>query len=245
SPKRVRRSLSQWSSEGGEGWPSWAFSNHDAPRAVSRWASPENRKQAADLLMLLLLSLRGNAFIYQGEELGLPQAVVPFEHLKDPEAIANWPRTLGRDGARTPLPWISGAPNSGFSGGEPWLPVDPAHDGLAVDVQEGDAQSSLHVTRELVALRKSLPALRLGELHFVEAPEGVLSFERRLEGQSVSCVFNIGQVTASFGPPVGNTAHIIATQLGRVNRPVSLPAHIEPWTGYWAISGKRGGRGAD
>lgn len=60
--------------------------------------------------MLLLVCLRGNIFLYQGEELGLPQAEIAFEDLKDPEAIANWPATLGRDGARTPMPWQSSAP---------------------------------------------------------------------------------------------------------------------------------------
>src|SRR3546814_1174734 len=66
-------------------------------------------------MMLLLTALRGNAFIYQGEELGLPQGEVAFEDLQDPEAIANWPHTLGRDGARTPLPWTSTARNAGFT----------------------------------------------------------------------------------------------------------------------------------
>src|SRR3546814_5752044 len=64
---------------------------------------------------MLLLALRGNAFLYQGEELGLPTAAVPFDRLQDPDAILNWPVTLGRDGARTPMPWIGGAPDAGFS----------------------------------------------------------------------------------------------------------------------------------
>ncbi|MEQ9314764.1 MAG: DUF3459 domain-containing protein, partial [Henriciella sp.] len=188
---------------------------------------------------------RGNAFIYQGEELGLPQAFVPFEHLKDPEAIANWPRTLGRDGARTPMPWVAGAVNSGFSDGEPWLPVDPAHDPLSIDVQERDPHSALNVTRELVGIRKSLATLRLGDLRFIDAPDGVLAFERRIEGQCVTCVFNIGHETVSFSPPAGNTAGVVATQDGRVNGSVGLPAYIEPWTGYWAISGTGDGQGTD
>src|SRR3546814_2723904 len=67
---------------------------------------------------MLLLALRGNAFLYQGEELGLPTAAVPFDRLQDPDAILNWPVTLGRDGARTPMPWIGGAPDAGFSRSE-------------------------------------------------------------------------------------------------------------------------------
>ena len=243
SPERVRRSLSQWGGEAGEGWPSWAFSNHDAPRAVSRWAAPEDRKQAADLLLLLLLGLRGNAFIYQGEELGLPQANVPFEHLKDPEAIANWPRTLGRDGARTPFPWAADEPNAGFSTGEPWLPVDPAHERLAVDRQAQDMASSLNVARSLIRLRQSLPMLRLGSLHFLEAPEGVLAFRRAHGGSVVSCVFNPGGTPQDFVLPDGNPIQVIATERGAVNGTVALPGQIAPWTGYWGLHGDAAGRG--
>ncbi|MEL6663662.1 MAG: alpha-glucosidase, partial [Pseudomonadota bacterium] len=77
--------------------------------------------------------------IYQGEELGLPQAHVPFEQLKDPEAIANWPHTLGRDGARTPFPWVAQSASAGFSASEDtWLPMDPAHGAMALDRQNAD-----------------------------------------------------------------------------------------------------------
>ncbi|HUH23011.1 MAG TPA: alpha-amylase family glycosyl hydrolase, partial [Brevundimonas sp.] len=141
TPDLVRRTQGPWTGETGQGWPSWAFSNHDAPRAASRWAEGRDPEAMARLMMLLLLSLRGNAFLYQGEELGLPQGEVPFERLRDPEAIANWPRTLGRDGARTPMPWSSSAPHAGFSTVEPWLPIDPRHVDLAVDAQEAEPGS--------------------------------------------------------------------------------------------------------
>ena len=107
--ERVRNSLANWSETPGEGWPSWAFSNHDAPRSTTRWASDDDYETIARLNMLLLLSLRGNPIIYQGEELGLPQGHVAFADLQDPEAITNWPHTLGRDGARTPMPWAAQA----------------------------------------------------------------------------------------------------------------------------------------
>src|SRR3546814_19015789 len=83
------------------GWPSWAFENHDAPRAISRWAAPEQRGAFGRMKMLLLGTLRGNIILYYGEELGLTQVDIPFEHLRDPEAIDNWPMTLSRDGARS------------------------------------------------------------------------------------------------------------------------------------------------
>ena len=81
---------------------------------------------------LLLACLRGNIFLYYGEELGLPQVDIPFADLKDPEAIANWPRTLSRDGARTPMPWNDAGPYLGFGDAKPWLPVGEAHRALSV-----------------------------------------------------------------------------------------------------------------
>ena len=236
SPERVMRSLSQWSGAPGEGWPSWAFSNHDAPRAVSRWADETQRKQAADMLLLLLLSLRGNAFIYQGEELGLPTGQVPFEHLKDPEAIANWPRTLGRDGARTPMPWSAEAPFAGFSTATPWLPVDPVQAALAVESQEADPASSLNVLRSLIKIRQKHPALRTGSLRFLDAPEGVIAFERQHAEECVTCVFNIAETTVSFVPPAKDSLSMVAHQGGAAIDRTDAPGQIDPWTGYWAVA---------
>ena len=192
TPALVRSALEAWPYEAGIGWPSWAFSNHDAPRAVSRWASPADRDACAQLAMLLLVSLRGNIFVYQGEELGLPQAEVAFQNLKDPEAIANWPLTLGRDGARTPMPWNSDAVHCGFSSGRPWLPVPEAHRGLAVTTQEADPDSSLKVTRRLIAMRKRLPTLRTGTIEITESSTDVLVFYRDSAGERIACAFNFG-----------------------------------------------------
>ncbi|WP_300379180.1 alpha-glucosidase [Henriciella sp.] len=235
SPARVKRSLEQWAGADGEGWPSWAFSNHDAPRAVSRWAAPEDRKQAADMLLLLLLSLRGNVFLYQGEELGLPQAHVPFEHLKDPEAIANWPRTLGRDGARTPIPWKADANNAGFSSGTPWLPLDPGHAGLSADLQEDDSASSLNITRELVRLRHGISALRHGTQRFIDVSEGMLAYEREVAGDGVLCVFNIEADAAEWRPEQADQWRVIATEQGAEKAGRPLPSRLARWSGYWAV----------
>ncbi len=234
SPARVRRSLEQWSGETGEGWPSWAFSNHDAPRAVSRWASPPHRKAAADLLLLLLLSLRGNAFLYQGEELGLPQGQVGFEDLQDPEAIVNWPRTLGRDGARTPFPWKLSEPNAGFSHAKPWLPVDAAHQALALDTQASDPASSLNLTRRLVKLRKETPALRLGDIDFLHDEEAVLAFRRHYMGEEILCVFNLSDSQAGMPDQLRTeTARLIASCNIQAEDD-ALPRALGPWAGLWA-----------
>ncbi|MCR9078841.1 MAG: alpha-glucosidase family protein [Hyphomonadaceae bacterium] len=189
---RVMESAQLWDQTADEGWPSWAFSNHDAPRAVSRWAPSEHRDEMARVYMMLLLTLRGNPIIYQGEELGLPQAHVPYSKLKDPEALSNWPKTLGRDGARTPMPWRADAENAGFSGVEPWLPVDPEHAKLAVDTQQGN-DSVLRFTSEALGTRKRFPALLSGAMRFVETgSDSVLVIERALEGETVLALFNLG-----------------------------------------------------
>jgi len=192
-----------WPDRQGEGWPSWTFSNHDAPRAVSRWAEGRDQRALAEMMMLLLTTLRGNAIVYQGEELGLPQAHVPFERLVDPEAIANWPQTLGRDGARTPLPWVAEAANAGFSTAEPWLPVDPSHVTLSVDRQDGDPGSMLNATRRLLRLRAAHPALRTGSMAVEATTDPLLVFTREGGGERLMAAFNLGHEPVDWHPPAG------------------------------------------
>ena len=159
--------------------------------AISRWVSEEHRDRFARLKMLLLASMRGSIILYQGEELGLPQVDVPFERLQDPEAIANWPQTLSRDGARTPMPWSSNAPQLGFSNGEPWLPVGAEHEALSIDRQDGDKHSPLQFTRDCLKLRHDHEALRSGSIDVVRADEQLLVFERMGNGQRLRCAFNL------------------------------------------------------
>jgi len=226
TPALVRQALLPWTDE--DSRPSWAFSNHDAPRAVSRWAAPEQRAAAARCFMMLLFSLPGAAFLYQGEELGLPQGEVPFEHLKDPEAIANWPLTLGRDGARTPFPWNAQAPNAGFSdGAAPWLPVDPAQSALALDRQEPVPDSMLAFTRNVLKVRKAHPALRMGGAAFLESPDNVLAFIRGEGAARILCLFNLSPETAAYEPP-GKWSPVLAAQ-GGAAQPNALPA----FAGFW------------
>jgi alpha-glucosidase len=235
----VRATLSQWDGEPDEGWPSWAFSNHDAPRAVTRWTLDGDIDRAARLNLLLLLSLRGNPIIYQGEELGLPQAHVAFEDLQDPEAIANWPHTLGRDGARTPMPWQANAPQAGFScANRTWLKLDPAHTGLAADRQASDPGSTLAYARQLLALRREHPALVHGDSVLITAPDDVVAFQRATDGEAVLCVFNLGATPVAFTPPSGwETARVLAS-VGTDGNDGLLPQTLTPGSGYWAIESK-------
>lgn len=174
-------------------WVSWAFSNHDAPRCMSRWAKGRDEQAAARCFMALLAALRGNIFLYYGEELGLEQADIPFEQLQDPEAIKNYPLTLGRDGARSPMVWANNnEPNGGFSIGESWLPIDSRHFDKAAAGQESDADSMLNYTRKVMALRQSTPALLWGDINFTIVDENILVFEREYKGKTVICAFNLG-----------------------------------------------------
>ncbi|HJR82888.1 MAG TPA: alpha-glucosidase [Sphingomicrobium sp.] len=196
TPTLVKRAVEDWPEDAG--WPTWAFENHDAPRAVSRWVGEEHRETFARTKMLLLCTLRGSITLWQGEELGLQQVDVPFDRLQDPEAIANWPHTLSRDGARTPMPWSSNEPNLGFSRAEPWLPLGESHAELAVDRQAERGNSMLHFTRECLQLRNAHAALRYGSMKIVHADDQLLVFERTGSGERFRCTFNLSDRPASF-----------------------------------------------
>ena len=223
TPEVVRSTIRKWPGGVAEGWPSWAFSNHDAPRFASRWWAKEQREACVRVALMLLMCLRGNVILYQGEELGLPQARVPFEALRDPEAIANWPQTLGRDGARTPMPW-TGAPDGGFGSSKPWLPIDPAHLKINVATQSGDDNSTLNWTRRLIALRHQLAALRSGEIRLLdEHSDQVVAFERSWNGERVVCVFNLSGAPAA-NPAFGAGSAIILTGNADPSSPTLPPA---------------------
>jgi alpha-glucosidase len=203
-PGFFRRTLERFAAEAGDGWPCWAFSNHDAPRHVSRWAAPsQDRSRLAKLAGALLLSLRGSVCLYQGEELGLPEADIAFEDLVDPYGIEFWPEYKGRDGCRTPMLWEAGSPSGGFSAGKPWLPVPEAHLALAVDRQREDTGSVLAAYREMLSLRRRHRALRLGSIEFLDVPPGMLAFVRRHEEEAVLCAFNLGDRAATLQLPDG------------------------------------------
>ena len=193
TPALVSRSQANWAQDPEAGWPSWAFENHDAPRALSRWCTPDQHDLFARTKIALLCALRGSIIIYQGEELGLVQVDIPFDQLKDPEAIANWPLTLSRDGARTPMPWTAQDEHGGFSAGQPWLPVGSQNLAQAADRQNADPQSLLNLTRELLRLRALHPALRGGDLIVAYQDDAVLALRRTEGEQAILAIFNLAE----------------------------------------------------
>lgn len=206
----IRSTLEQWANTLDDGYPAWAFSNHDCRRVASRWTVPGvDAARSTRLFALLQVALRGVVFVYQGEELGLPQADIPFDKLVDPEGIANFPSDQGRDGARTPMPWVRGAANAGFGAGEPWLPVDARHGDLAADVQAADPDSSLAFYRSVIALRRRSAVLRRGAFQTIPAPEGVLAFHRVLDDETMVCVFNLSGREVDLADAVPSAAHAV------------------------------------
>jgi alpha-glucosidase len=201
SAAHIRDTVQALETQMTEGWPCWAISNHDVERVLTRWGKHEPPTQLANLLTAMVCSLRGSVCVYQGEELGLTEADLPYEVLQDPYGIAFWPQFKGRDGCRTPMPWSDGDAHAGFSRGMPWLPVPQEHRALAVSRQDGDPQSVLNGFRAFMQWRKSRPALRWGDIRFIDTAEPVLAFTRSLDGVSVLVVFNLASAATEISLP--------------------------------------------
>jgi alpha-glucosidase len=196
----IRNTVQALENQMTEGWPCWAFSNHDVCRVISRWSNGNANElpMQAKMLTALLTSLRGSVCLYQGEELGLPEADLLFSDLQDPYGITFWPTYKGRDGCRTPMPWQQSDNNFGFSEGKPWLPVASSHKLLSVDQQEKNQDSILNANREFLQWRKKHPALMTGTIEFIECPEPILAFWRTSETQKILCCFNLSAKDATL-----------------------------------------------
>ena len=181
-----------------EGWPCWAISNHDVTRVATRWAGAESSPAQSILYSAMLCSLRGSACIYQGEELGLTEAEIPYEAIQDPYGKAFWPSFKGRDGCRTPMPWEADE-RGGFTQGRPWLPLPPEHRAISVASQLNRDQSHLQRFRRFLAWRRQQPALLYGGIRFVDLGQGILAFVREHADQQLLCVFNLSRQTLELG----------------------------------------------
>ena len=189
------------------GWCCLAIGNHDVRRVASRWTGDRPNPESAKLFAILLCCLRGAVCLYQGDELGLPEAEVPYECLQDPYGRNFWPVYKGRDGCRTPMPWRKDAPHAGFSEAKPWLPVDARHFALAADQQVGQPDSVYECLREFLHFRKRQPALMHGDLQFLPVRDEQLAFIRTAPGQTLLLCFNLAGEAHGAPPPrlpVGN-----------------------------------------
>ena len=197
---REKEVLDRYDAVVGDGWACWAFSNHDVVRHPSRWNLGE---EAIRLYAALLMTLKGTVCLYQGEELGLSEAYVAFEDLRDPYGIEFWPKFRGRDGCRTPMPWVQDNQNGGFSDTKPWLPVAVEHLDRAVGRQDREEGSTLDFYRAMLAFRKAHPVLAKGGLKIVEARDDYLGLIRDDGTTRLFAAFNLSDTGQAVTLPGG------------------------------------------
>ncbi|WP_086771340.1 glycoside hydrolase family 13 protein [Streptomyces bobili] len=184
----------------------WVLCNHDVTRTVTRYGRADTGfdfatkafgtptdlelgTRRARAAALLTLALPGSVYLYQGEELGLPEADIPRECIQDPMHFRSGGTDPGRDGCRVPLPWKAASPYAGFgSDAEPWLPQPAGWSAYAADRQAADPASMLSLYRTALRLRRTEPALGDGPLEWLPAPDGVLAFRR---APGLVCVVNL------------------------------------------------------
>ncbi|MEP0232572.1 alpha-glucosidase family protein [Roseibium sp.] len=194
TPKRsaayIRETVENMEAGIGSGWPSWALSNHDVVRVATRWGEGAQLDRFPVLATALVTSLRGTPCLYQGEELGLTEAEVPFEKLQDPYGIRFWPKFKGRDGCRTPMPW-SGDAGGGFTTGSPWLPLPAEHLSRSVDAQQAHEGSVLSKVKTFLSWRREQMPLLKGDIRFLDSAGETLVFIRRQDNEAILCAFNL------------------------------------------------------
>ncbi|HEY7302318.1 MAG TPA: alpha-amylase family glycosyl hydrolase [Xanthobacteraceae bacterium] len=184
------------------GWPNWVLGNHDQPRVATRVGADQARIAA-----MLLLTLRGTPTVYYGDEIGMSEAAIAPDKIRDPVAARISGR--GRDGCRTPMQW-DGTSNAGFSPVEPWLPVSPNFSELNVERQRSDQDSIFNLFRRLIRLRRRTPALASGSYHPLVASGDLLLYVRQKQPDRILVALNLsGDPTAvelSSGTLAGTVA---------------------------------------
>lgn len=185
------------------GWPNWVLSCHDVPRIAGRLGETQARVAA-----MLLLTLRGTPTLYQGDELGIGKVVIPPGRARDPQELRQPGLGLGRDPARTPMPWDA-SPNAGFSPAEPWLPLNPDWRVRNIAAQAADAGSMLNLHRRLLVLRRWHPALSLGNIALMEAEEDVLQYARNHGSERIVIALNLSARLRRIVLPFGTTPELL------------------------------------
>ncbi|WP_374198538.1 glycoside hydrolase family 13 protein [Rhodococcus sp. BP-241] len=170
------------------GTPTWTLSNHDVDREVTRYGGGEQGLQRARAMALVLLALPGVVFVYNGSELGLPNADLPDSALQDPAWFRSGGQERGRDACRVPLPWEGTEPPFGFSTArETWLPIPAEWAPLTVESQLEDVDSMLSLYRTALSLRAARPEFSEPGVEWYGSPPGCLAFRRR---GGVICALN-------------------------------------------------------
>lgn len=202
-------------------WPNWVMGSHDAPRLAARLGEAQARVAA-----MLLLTLRGTPTLYQGDELGIGEVAIPPDAVRDPQDLRQPGLGLGRDRARTPMAWDD-TPHAGFSTAAPWLPLHPDWPLRNVAAQDRDPASLLALYRRLLALRRTRPALALGEIHLLPGGPDVLCFERRRGTERLLVALNFAPAPRAM--PVVDGAAVGRPLLSTLaNLPPAAPSLLRP-----------------
>jgi alpha-glucosidase len=170
--------------------PTWALSNHDSPRVASRVGEQQSRA-----LALFVFGLPGSTYVFAGQELGLPDGVIPDESRQDPIYFRSQGTQKGRDGARVPLPWNGDNAPFGFTSATPWLPMQDSWKELTVDKQAADPKSSLNLYKNALNLRAE-HLVNNGDIEWIESPahgstnQSLLAYRRG----DISVFMNLGDL---------------------------------------------------
>jgi alpha-glucosidase len=213
--ERLKRLITRYEGALPQGaWPNWVLGNHDQPRIATRLGPAQAR-----VAMVMLLTLRGTPTLYYADELGHPSVAIPPERVRDPFGINMPGGTQGRDPVRTPMPW-DGSPNSGFTTGEPWLPLAPDAARISVAAQKDDSRSMLSLTRTLLALRRREAALNAGDFALLPTEGGTLAYERRLAGRCFTIILDI-ESKPGFAQIAAAGRIVVSTRVDRVGEAVA------------------------
>ena len=209
-----------------DGWPCFSLSNHDVVRSATRWGRGLDQDAFAKASLSFLLSLRGSACLYQGEELALEEGEVAFDDLQDPFGIEFWPRFKGRDGCRVPMVWDAGG---GFSSNpKTWLPLYQPHLARNPVTQQQQPQSSLRFMQNFLRWRKQHPALIRGEIDWLALNPQVLTFIRSLAEEKILVAINLTgepqQITLQQTVKQVLTGHSLESRFDSTTGELALPA---------------------
>ncbi|MET0593656.1 MAG: alpha-amylase family glycosyl hydrolase, partial [Polyangiaceae bacterium] len=190
-------------------WPNWVLGNHDRPRIAARLGDAQARVAA-----MLLLTLRGTPTLYYGDELGIGSVEIPHAQVQDPRELREPGLGLGRDPARTPMPWDA-TPHAGFTTGTPWLPLNQDWPERNVQEMGSSSRSLLALYRQLLALRRAHRALSLGAIALLDATGNVLAYERRSGDERLLVVLNLGDAPEALTLPLPwRNARVLLSTLG-------------------------------
>jgi alpha-glucosidase len=219
--------------------PMLVFDNHDNIRSWERYGDGVHNAQIAKIIATLLLTSRATALLYQGEEIGqVTTTPIRVEEVRDPIGVTGWPKEKGRDGERTPMQWDTSNAQAGFSSNpKTWLPVPSSYKTINVQSERADPNSLLSWHQQLIALRRSNPALAVGEMRMLDVENTkVLSYERvAKDGHPVLVALNMSDTpqTVSLDTKSAKPLKTLMASPSGMEKPKATTAITLPPFGAW------------